>query len=476
MKKFLAISAALSSLLLAKNIDFNTALKEALKNNLELKAKKLNIDKAQAQLKEAKGYDWGKLIFSEEISRTNNAMYIFGMKLESREATFKDFGFADFLGGVGQVLRSSKDFNDFKNKMTNPAMAAALLNTEPKDLNYPGSRTNFKTKFVYEVPLFTGFKLKYAKEMAKLQVLANKFKYSSDKNALGVEVLKAYNGAVAAKYFISALKKAKETTTAFLKMVKAFYDNGMATKTELLEVKKRDAEVNAMLIEAKNKYDLALSYLRFLTDDNTITGVGNFQTLIPENASVDELIKIALNNRGDLKWMEKNVETMQAKVKFEKSAKYPMVGAHIEYGWNDDTPTISGDKDYYLLAAGMNWNIFDKSRDAKIEKSKIDAMQTGYYYKYMKKGVALQVRQKYLEYKAKKAIVKEKLTNKELAEEILKKYTFMYKQGMISMPILLMKEAEARKARAELIKAKFDEAMAAAELKKALGDLVKESK
>jgi len=68
------------------------------------------------------------------------------------------------------------------------------------------------------------------------------------------------------------------------------------------------------------------------------------------------------------------------------------------------------------------------------------------------------------------------LVNKELAEQILKKYTFMYKQGMISMPILLMKEADARKARAELIKAKFDEAMAAAELKKALGDLVKESK
>ncbi len=463
MKKLLFISAALSSLLLAKEIDFNTALKEALKNNLELKAKKLNIDKAQAQLKEAKGYDWGKLIFSEEISRTNNAMYVFGMKLESREATFKDFGFADFLAKMPGLMRGT-------------VSGAQVLAIEPKDLNYPDARTNFKTKFVYEVPLFTGFKLKYAKEMAKLQVLANKFKYSSDKNALGVEVLKAYNGAVAAKYFISALKKAKETTTAFLKMVKAFYDNGMATKTELLEVKKRDAEVNAMLIEAKNKYDLALSYLRFLTDDNTITGVGNFQTLIPENASVDELIKIALNNRGDLKWMEKNVETMQAKVKFEKSAKYPMVGAHIEYGWNDDTPTISGDKDYYLLAAGMNWNIFDKSRDAKIEKSKIDAMQTGYYYKYMKKGVALQVRQKYLEYKAKKAIVKEKLTNKELAEEILKKYTFMYKQGMISMPILLMKEAEARKARAELIKAKFDEAMAAAELKKALGDLVKESK
>ena len=54
---------------------------------------------------------------------------------------------------------------------------------------------------------------------------------------------------------------------------------------------------------------------------------------------------------------------MKAKVKFEKSAKYPMVGAHLEYGWNDNTLTLSSDKDYYLVAAGMNWNIFDKSID-----------------------------------------------------------------------------------------------------------------
>ncbi|WP_456470743.1 TolC family protein [Caminibacter sp.] len=462
MKKFLFL-AALSSMVFAKTVDFDSVLKEALENNLELKAKKLNIDKAKSQLEEAKGYDWGKLIFSEEVSRTNNAMYVFGMKLGSREATFRDFGFADFLANMPGLMAGTTSGDK-------------VLSIQPKDLDHPGSRTNFNTKFVYEVPIFTGFKLKYAKEMAKLQILANKFKFQNDKNKLAIEVLKAYNGAVAAKYFIDALKKAKETTTSFVKMVNDFYNQGMATTTDLLEAKKRDTEVDAMMIEAKNKYSLALAYLRFLSDDEDISDVGEFKNLIPKNASLYKLKKIAIKNRSDLKWMKKNVETMKAKIKFEKSAKYPMVGAHLEYGWNDNKLTLSSKKDYYLAAAGMNWNIFDKSINAKVQKSKIEAMQTNYYYKYMKKGIALEVEQKYLNYKTKKAVVKEKLTSKELAEEILKKYTFMYKQGMITMPILLMKEAEARKARAELIKAKYDEALAAAELKKALGDLVKESK
>ncbi|AZV47130.1 TolC family protein [Nautilia sp. PV-1] len=460
MKKFLFISAALSSLLLAKTVNFDTVLKESLNNNLELKAKKLNIDKAKADLKTAKGYDWGKLVFSEEISRSNNAMYVFGMKLESREATFRDFGFADFLSAWGSGATPDQ-----------------LLAIQPKDLNYPGSRSNFKTKFVYEVPIFTGFKLKYAKEMAKLQVLANKFKYAHDKNKLAIEVLKAYNGAVAAKYFIKALQKAKQTTSSFVKMITEFKKVGMATDTDLLQAKKRDSEVAAMLVEAKNKYALALSYLRFLSGDDSISNVGDFKVIVSPNADLKELEKLALQNRNDLKWMQKNVETMQKKVKMDSSVKYPTIGAHLEYGWNDNQlNNISADKDYYVAAVGLNYNIFDNSEKAKIEKSKIEALQTAYYYKYMKKGVKLQVEQKYLDLRAKAAVLKNKIINRDLAEEILKKYEYMYKQGMINMTILLMKEADARKARAELIKAKYDEALAAAELKAALGDLVKESK
>ncbi|NPA10828.1 MAG: TolC family protein [Epsilonproteobacteria bacterium] len=477
MKKVLLLSAALSGMLMAKSVTFDEILKETLKNNLELKAKKLNIDKAKAQLKEAKGYDFGKLIFSEEVARTNNALYVFGMKLESREATFRDFGFSDFLGGVGMALQQAGgDFGTFTQMMGNPQMQNALLDTAPDDLNNPSARTNFKTKLVYEVPLFTGFKLTYAKEMAKLQVKANEFKYQNDKDALAVEVLRAYNGAVAAKYFIDALNKAKETTTSFVNMINEFFKEGMATNTDLLEAYKRDSQVDAMLTEAKAKYKLALSYLRFLSDDYEIDGVEDFRVIQPQTENLKELQEIAVKNRSDLKWMQKNLQTMQKKVKFDKAEKYPMIGAHLEYGWSDNTLTLSSKKDYYMLAAGMNWNIFDNSLNAKVEKSKLQAMQVGYYYRYMKKGIKLDVEQKFLNYQAKKAIVKEKITNKELAEEILKKYTFMYKQGMINLTILLMKEADARKARAELIKARYDEAIAAAELKRALGEMLKESK
>ncbi len=462
MKKFLILSVSLS-LLMAKSVSFNTVLNETLNNNLQLKAKKLNINKARADYKKAKGYDFGKLVFGEQISKSNDPLYVFGMKLESREATFADFGFSDFLANMPGLMNGSVSGNQ-------------VLSIQPKDLNHPKPRSNFKTNLVYEVPIFTGFKLKYAKEMAKLQIQADKFKYSHDKKALAIEVLKAYNGSVAAKYFIDALKTAKKTTVSFVKTIKEFYKEGMATKIDLLQAQKRDNTVDAMLINAKNKYQLALSYLQFLSGDYTIDGVKDFEVICPPKKTLKELVETALAHRSDLKWMHKNVKTLQKKIKFEESAKYPVIGAHLEYGFNDNHLTLSDKKDYYLLAAKLKWSIFDKSEDADIEKSKIEAMQTNLYYRYMKKGIALDVKQKYLNFKTKYALVKEKEINKELAEEILKKYTYMYKQGMINFTILLMKEADSRKARAELIKAKYDEALAAAELKKSIGEMLKESK
>jgi len=459
VRRLFLISGLVCSFLVGKSITYPTALQEALTGNPELKAKKMEIGKAEAQLQKAKGYNWGKLTLGETFSRTNNALYVFGMKLESREANFRDFGFADFLGVMPQLMQQQISGDQ-------------VLAIEPDDLNYPGSRSNWKTNIVYEVPIFMGFKLQEAEKMAELQLRAKTYKFMGDKEKLAIEVLKAYNGAVAAKEFIRALKKAKETTSTFVRTIKAFYHQGMATQIDLLSAQKRDNEVATMLIEAQNKYRLALAYLRYLTDDPTITDVGGFYYESIPNVGLDKLKEMAIQNRTDLKFMKKNVETMEHFVKMKKSALYPTIGFHGEYGWNDNTITLSSKKDYYLVAVGLKWNIIDGGRSGDVEEAKVKALQTAQYYTAMKKGIGVDVEKKYLDYKTKCAVIKTKEINRKLAHKILQKYTYMYKQGMVSFPIVLLKEAEARKADAELIKAEYEKAVAAAELKKAIGKIL----
>jgi len=474
----LILSLSLPYMLFATTIDFDEALNKTIANNKSLKAKKLSVENAKLDLKKADGYNYGNLTFEENIARTNNALNTFGMKLMSREATFRDFGFSDFLGGVGQVLNNSADFNAFKAQMTNPAMAEQLLNTAPDDLNNPEARTNYETKVVYEAPLFTGFKLQNAKTMAKLQIKAKEAKYNYDEKQLGLEVLKAYNGAVAAKYFIKATQKAKKATTSFVTFASEMFKEGFVTNIDVQQAQVYDMKINSMLLEANSKYKLAIAYLKFLTNDSDITDVNDFKSLNVEVTDLNTLQNQAIQNRDDLNWMKQNTETMKTKVKFEKSANYPMIGAHLEYGYNDDQlNNIDSKHDYYTAAVGLQYKIFSGfATSSNIQKAKLDYAKTKHYLDYMTDGIKLQVEKAYLTLKTKQSVLKQKLKAQSLADEVLEKSEQMYKNNLMKMSDLLMQQASAQQARAEAILAHYEATIAAAKLKLALGQNLKGEK
>ncbi|PIF04472.1 MAG: transporter [Arcobacter sp.] len=452
MKKLLVL--LLSPLVLfAYTIDFGDALSKTVKMNKGLKAKKLDIQKSQEDLEIAKGYDYGSLVFNENILRTNNSGYVFGMKLLSREATFGDFGFDEFdMSGA-----------------TNPLPVA------PENLNNPEARTNYETKLTYKLPLFTGFKLQQAKKMAKLQVLAKRAKYNFDEKKLGLEVLKAYNGAVAAKEFIKATKKAKEATSSFVEFAHALYNEGLVTFIDVKQAKVYDMGVEASMIEAKNRFDLAISYLKFLTSDTQITDVKEFKNIENEIVSLDLLQNKAHKNREDFKWMKYNTQTMKEKIAMEKSDYFPTIGMQLEYGYNDDSfNNINKEHDYYMGAIGLSYNLFNGFIDSsKKEKAKIEYQKTRYYYEYMKDGIKLEVERNILNLASKSKILNQKIKANHLSDEVLEQSQELYKNHLINMSNLLMQQANQQKANAQMILAKYEKSLAAGQLKISLGESIK---
>lgn len=414
----------------ATTITFDQALKETFQNNYELKAKKINVDIAKVEANKAKSYNFGNLWFEFNSIRTNE-----------------------------EAAKIASAYYHDRNFMTAKHYAPFV------DI--------FNLRSILEFPIFTGFKISNAKKMAELQVKANKFKFARDKNKLAIEVLKAYNGVVAAKYFIEALQSAKKTTQSFVRMTQNLYNEGMIVKSDVLSAKAKDSEIDVKMIQAQNKFDLALAYLQFLTGDNKITDVKDFKVIISPNSKLDILQRDALNNRKDLKWMKANLDTMKLNVKMNKSVYYPQIGAHLEYGWRiDDDPKFSKYNDYYALAMQAKWYLLQAGASANVEEAKKKQLQTAFYLSQMKQGIKLDVKQKYLKLKAATAIIKAKEEAQITAHKILDEYENMYKNGLVNITILLMKQAEAQKADAELIKAKYDQAIAAAELKLAVGDMI----
>ena len=445
-KKLILLS--LPAILFCSTINFESAIAKTLLNNKSLKAKKLSIKNAKLDLENAKGYNYGTLTFNENIAKSNNALNAFGMKLTAREAQMKDFGFT--------VL---------------PPAGTDVGEMAPDALNNPEARTNYETKLTYEVPLFTGFKLSNAKTMAQLQIKANEAKYKHDEKQLGLEVLKAYNGAVASKYFIEATSKAKEATSSFVYFALEMFKEGFVTSIDVKQAQVYDMKINSLLLEAQNQYSLSIAYLKFLTNNKEITDVSDFATIDISKENLNLLQNKGYKNRDDFKWMQQNEKTMKSKIAFEQSGNYPMIGAHLEYGYNDDQfNNINSEKDYYTMAIGLEYKIFDGFKiSTAVQKAKIEYAKTKHYLEYMKDGITLQIEKASLTLKTKKSVLKQKLKAKNLADEVLEQASQMYKNQLMKMSDLLMQQAVAQKARAEVIMAKYEVTIATAELKLAYG-------
>jgi len=439
-------------------IDFNKSLEKTLENNKGLKAKKLEVEKAKISIDEASGYNYGNLVFNENISRTNHAGYVFGMKLASREADFSSFGFSEFLSHSPSPMNPS------------------VLTVQPNDLNYPDTRTNYETKVVYQAPLFTGFKLDSAKKMAQLQLLAQKAKYMYDEKNLSLEVVKAYNGAVAAREFIKATQKAKEATSSFVEFASELYKEGLVTNIDVKQAQVYDMGVEARKIEAQNRFELAIAYLRFLTSDYSISDVDDFKSVYVDTTKVQTIQDNIYESRDDYQWMKYNTQTLKSKIDFDSAEKYPTVGIQAEYGYNDDTFSTSNidEKDYYMGAIGISYTLFDGGvTSKKSQKSRIEYNQILNNFEYMKDGIKLEIEKNILTLKAKKKVLKQKIKAQKLSGEVLEQSSEMYKNHLINMSNLLMQQANQQKANAETIMAKYEKSLAAAKLKISLGESLK---
>ncbi|QKF67386.1 RND family efflux system, outer membrane channel protein, TolC family [Arcobacter venerupis] len=441
-----------STLTYAQSVNFDKVLEQTLKNSKDLKQQELNFDSSKLDSKMIDSINYGKLSITEEISRTNHAGYVFNSKLSSREATFNDFGAGQFQGSNS-------------------------LNVQPDNLNYPDARNNFNTKLIYEIPLFTGFKLSNQKDILKLQEKANEIKYNLDKKELSLEVLKAYNSAVVAKDFTKALEKAKIAIMQISKSALAFHKEGLTTKIDVNEAKVYELNINSQLIEASNNFQLALAYLRFLSSDDSISDVEALENISFEIPQENLLYTQALESRDEIKIQDIQINASKKNIDIANSAYYPSVYSHLEYGFNDDTLTLDDDKDYYMALVGVNLTLFDNTRNIEKQKSKIEYAKASLNKEKLKDAIKLELKKTTLNLETKEKILKEKMEAKNLANEVLEQSKLLYQNHLISMTTLLSQEANYRKQEALLIEARYEKSLALAKINLALGkNINKENK
>ncbi len=450
----LSMVVAVSAFAGVEHLTLDQALKLLHKNNSQIKIAKMDERIAHFQTKLAKSYNFGSLDLVFNALRSNDAGNVFGFKLQSREATFRDFGFSDFLGGVSQVLSMSSDFDTFKTIMSNPAMQERLLNTAPHDLNFPKARNHFQTKVQYKLPLFTGLKLtmygKISKQMERLkgleaQKVMNEMEYQTKKTFYDITLVENY---------IENLRILKGHMDRLEKIIENFKSEGYAKDTDVLEVQAKKAEVLAMLNQAKLNRDLAYQYLSFLINED-VDSIEHVKELAPmPKMETQKMVQEAI----DYKRAQLGKKITQMNVKLQRSGFFPMVGAFAEYGSADDKPFNDfWKKDAYTVGAQLKWNLFSGGADyAKVQEAKIKDMQMSEKLILAKRGLALKIDQLKTAIKSKEYDIKARSKQFELARKIYDMYQAKYKEGLVKISDVLIKHAEEIQALLQLLKAKAE--------------------
>ncbi len=435
----LLLSLSLPLVAGVKNLSLHQALDMVKHDNLEVKIARFSEQMQAMEVKVAEGMNYGSLDVSLTGMRSNDALNVFGFKLMSREATFADFGFADFMGAIGQgAAQSGGDFGKFTQGLAQNG--GAILGIAPNDLNYPDARNNYQTKLSYMLPIYTGGKLTEYKHIMESMYRMSKYDTQKLLNTKIYEVKKAfYDISLVERYIVNLskiTKNIKELENVILNMKK----EGYAKDVDLLEVQAREAEAESMYNQAKLNKDLAYQFLSFLLN-REVSSIKKVSVKAPM-PRVDRYI--LESNNIDIQKAKLGLQISEMAVKAEEASFLPTVGGFAEYGSADNVlfNDFTG-KDSYTFGVQAKWNIFNGGQDdARLEKAKLKRLQVRDQVELAKKGIALQAKKLKTEILSADADIRSYNKRLKFAKRVYENYKTRYEEGLASISDVLIQQSK----------------------------------
>ena len=319
---------------------------------------------------------------------------------------------------------------------------------------------------------FSGYKAAAASETASRE------SFRGARQSLIFNVKSSYFSALKAKKLLDVQEDVIKRGEEQLKIAQARYDLGSASLSDVLKAKVSFANDRLALISAENGYQVALANLNSIIGEDVNDSIELAEDLTPPQVTslgYEEALLKAEKNHPDLLSAQENLKASDWGVQAGRAGLYPSLSLNAGYGWNNrDFSRVTSlfDRDYqWRFGFSIGYNIFDrfstyqslKSAQARHSNARESFLQT-------RSQVALEVKQAFLDL----AQAKQKLgvTNQqsESAEEDLNIVQEKYNLGAATILELLDAQVSYKQAKSEQVQALFDYNLAAARLKKSIGE------
>jgi len=431
----LLVAAVAMTAYAGEQLSLDQAVETALKNHPNLKAADSQVDSAQANVLKSKSGFLPKVTLSETWSKTDNPLMVLGAKLN-------------------QEMVTPSDFN-------------------PLVINDPDPMSNYNTRLAVIQPVFNGGKEYLGMKQARLASDAAAQDRVRARQETMFSVVKAYYGLLLAKEYDKVAIQSLETSAANVKLAETRYKAGAVLQSDLLRAKVQYAEVKEMATRSENGVKLAAANLNFAMgvpqeSEYVVEGALSSQDM---KEDLDGMISGALALRPDLSSVGLNRKNAETHVSQARTDYVPSLNLMGQMDWNSDRLAGNDAKSWAVMAV-LQWNLFDglvttsRVREASANAGRMKAVE-----EQMRSGVQLQVRQAYYNLNASFDRIAVTSSSVQEAEEGFRIVQKRYEAGMTTLVDVLGAENALIRARTGALQALYDNNVAAAELKLAVGTL-----
>ncbi len=363
-----------------------------------------------------------------------------------------------------------------------------LSAVEPFTFTAPGTTTklvlaepvldNFVLQLTLQQPIFTGFRLSSASQMAEYNAQATKVESLKDKSDVALAVKNAYWNL----YKAHALRKVNNENVAqikaHLKDIQSLQQGGLATFNDVLKVQVQLSDAQYRQIDANNMVQLAQvslnNYLgQPLTTEIELTTTAQSST--KDAPSWENSLEAARTQRPEVRAAELRMKAGEQGVTMAKSAWYPQVSVGAHYNFNNPNQRIQPPRTQFdgTWDVGVNvsmnlWNWGITSEQTS--QAELQVIQAQDAIGQIRDGINVEVTQSYLSLEQAKEKLKVAQEGIKQAEENLRLTNERLKNGVALSTDVIDADYALLLTKTNLTNAVVDVELAVAKLQKALGE------
>ncbi len=377
-------------------LTLDDALKIALESNWDIKMGIQDTKKAEEQINEAYSNAYPGLSFGANYSR---------------------------------YIKMPVMFIPPNTPMLNPTSSTATIELGSKN-SYTGTLSLAQT--IYNQKVNTAIKI--ADEFASYSRTGLK----ATRNEVVLNVKKAFLNILLMRELLDVSRKSFESADANYKNVEALYKQGVASEYDYLRSEVQRANVQPMLIQMENNYQLAKNYLKTILaidakKELEVKGEFKFEEL--SQTTIDDYSEGAIANSPLVEQLKINESLLGKNLMIERSEYYPTLAAFGQYQWQtqDNTFNWSNYKwaESFMVGLQLSYNIFDGfKRGARIEQVRIDIDKVAFARQKLQDGLVLQTQQSKMKMVEAKKRIEAQKENLKQAEKTAAIAQTRYKSGV----------------------------------------------